>query len=55
MVYCSLHPINKQHKVCSHLTFTFASISLSKFNIALMETQTLTHRMGSEAILDVLH
>ena len=35
-------------KVCSHLTFAFASMSPSKFNIASMETQTQTqmHRMG---------
>ena len=40
-------------KVCSHLTFAFAFVS--KFastspsvNIALMETQTQTHRMGSD-------
>ena len=34
--------------VCSNLTFAFASMSPSKFNIASMETQTQTqmHRMG---------
>ena len=42
-----------QLKVCSHLTFasTFASTSPSKFNIASMETQTQTHRMGLNPFL----
>ena len=34
-------------KVCSHLTFAFAS----KFNIASMETQTQTQRMGLSPFL----
>ena len=40
-------------KVCSHLTFAsaFASTSPSKFNIASMETQTQTHRMGLNPLL----
>ena len=36
---------------CSHLAFAFASTSPSKFNIALMETQTQTHRMGLNPFL----
>ena len=40
-------------KVCSHLTFAsaFVSTSPSKFNIASMETQTQTHRMGLNQFL----
>ena len=38
-------------KVCSHLTFAFASTSPSKFNIASMETQTQTYRMGLNPFL----
>ena len=40
-------------KVCSNLTFAsaFASTSPSKFNIASMETQTQTHRMGLNPFL----
>ena len=40
-------------KVCSHLTsaFAFASTSPSKFNIASMETQTQTHRVGLNPFL----
>ena len=44
---------NTTLKLCSHLTFAFvfASTSLSKFNIASMETQTQTHRMGLNPFL----
>ena len=46
------HTQQKPHvKVCSHLTFAFASTSPSKFNIASMETQTQTHRMGLNPFL----
>ena len=40
-------------KLCSHLmfAFAFASTSPSKFNIASMETQTQTHRMGLNPFL----
>ena len=38
-------------KVRSHLTFAFASTLPSKFNIASMETQTQTHRMGLNPFL----
>ena len=38
-------------KVCSHLTFAFASTSPSKFNIVSMETRTQMHRMGLNPFL----
>ena len=40
-------------KVCSHLTFAFASTSMSpsKFNIASIVMQTQTHRMGLKPFL----
>ena len=38
-------------KLCEHSTFAFASTSPSKFNIASMETQTQTHRMGLNPFL----
>ena len=40
-----------QLKVCSYLTFAFASTSPSNFNIASMETQTQMHRMGLNPFL----
>ena len=43
----------KRLKVCSHLTFAsaFVSMSPSKFTIASMETQTQMHRMGLNPFL----
>ena len=42
----------KRIKVCSHLTFAFASTSSSKFNIVSMEMQkTQTHRVGLNVFL----
>ena len=38
-------------KVRSHLTFAFAPMFPSKFNIASMETQTQMHRMGLNPFL----
>ena len=49
----NLRPVWIGLKVCSQLTFAFAfaSTSPSKFNIASMETQTQTHRMGLNPFL----